>query len=67
MVLKYLVKNYPLQTLYFGIANIVANGLVMLRFVLRLPDLAVVLTLSSTVVLWVSQNMEDDYTYTLAL
>lgn len=33
MVLKYLVKDYPLQTLYFGIANIVANGLVMLRLV----------------------------------
>jgi hypothetical protein len=31
MVLKYLIKDYPLQTLYFGIANIVANGLVMLR------------------------------------
>lgn len=37
MVLKYLVKDYPLQTLYFGIANVVANGLVMLRFVLT-PD-----------------------------
>jgi hypothetical protein len=33
MVLKYLVKDYPMQTLYFGIANIVANGLVMLRYV----------------------------------
>jgi hypothetical protein len=33
MVLKYLIKEYPLQTLYFGIANVVANGLVMLRFV----------------------------------
>lgn len=33
MVLKYLIKQYPLQTLYFGIANVVANGLVMLRFV----------------------------------
>jgi hypothetical protein len=32
-VLKYLIKEYPLQTLYFGIANVVANGLVMLRFV----------------------------------
>ncbi|KAL1981306.1 hypothetical protein VTN96DRAFT_2799 [Rasamsonia emersonii] len=51
MVLKYVIKNYPLPTLYFGIANVVANSLVML----------------STVVLWVSQNMEDDYTYTLAL
>lgn len=34
MVLKYLVKDYPIQTLYFGIANVVANGLVMLRCVL---------------------------------
>jgi hypothetical protein len=33
MVLKYLVKDYPIQTLYFGIANVVANGLVMLRCV----------------------------------
>lgn len=31
MVLKYLIKDYPIQTLYFGIANVVANGLVMLR------------------------------------
>lgn len=31
MVLKYLINDYPLQTLYFGIANVVANGLVMLR------------------------------------
>ncbi|KAJ5934020.1 Vacuolar protein sorting-associated protein 68 [Penicillium verhagenii] len=51
MVLKYLIKDYPIQTLYFGIANVVANGLVML----------------SSIVLWVSQNMEDDYTYNLAL
>ena len=34
MVLKYLLKNYPLPTLYFGIANVIANGLVMLRSVL---------------------------------
>jgi hypothetical protein len=51
MVLKYLIKDYPIQTLYFGIANVVANGLVMM----------------SSVVLWVSQNIEDDYTYNLAL
>lgn len=34
MVLKYLIKDYPIQTLYFGIANVVANALVMLRYVL---------------------------------
>ncbi|CAG7997320.1 unnamed protein product [Penicillium nalgiovense] len=56
MVLKYLIKDYPIQTLYFGIANIVANGLVMLSY-----------SRSSSIVLWVSQNIEDDYTYNLAL
>jgi hypothetical protein len=31
MVLKYLIKDYPLKQLYFGIANVIANALVMLR------------------------------------
>lgn len=39
MVLKYLIKDYPITTLYFGIANVVANGLVMLRYVLVAPGL----------------------------
>jgi hypothetical protein len=51
MVLKYLVNDYEFRTIYMGIANVIANGLIML----------------SSVVLWVSQNMEDDYTYNLAL
>lgn len=51
MVLKYLFQDYALQTVYMGIANVVANGLVML----------------SCVVLWVAQSMEDEYTYNLAL
>ncbi|KZF21332.1 UPF0220-domain-containing protein [Xylona heveae TC161] len=51
MVLKYVVPDYPFPTLYFGVANVIANGLIML----------------SSVVLWISQNMEDDYTYNLAL
>ncbi|MCJ1406404.1 hypothetical protein MMC19_000469 [Ptychographa xylographoides] len=51
LVLKYVVPEYPFPTLYFGIANVITNGLIML----------------SSVVLWVSQNMEDDYTYNLAL
>ncbi|KAL8951726.1 MAG: hypothetical protein Q9222_002305 [Ikaeria aurantiellina] len=46
LVLKYVVPEYGFPALYFGIANVVANGLIML----------------SSVVLWVSQNMEDDYT-----
>ncbi|KAI5295318.1 hypothetical protein KEM52_001739 [Ascosphaera acerosa] len=51
LIIKYAIENYPFEQLYYGIANVVANGLVML----------------STVVLWVSQNIEDDYTYNLAL
>ena len=51
MVLKYLFMNYVFKTMYMGIANVVANGLIML----------------SSVVLWVSQNLEEDYTYSLSL
>ncbi|KAF2765330.1 vacuolar sorting protein-like protein Vps68 [Teratosphaeria nubilosa] len=51
MVLKYVVANAQWPALWFGVANVVANALVML----------------SSIVLWVSQNMEDDYTYNLAL
>ncbi|KAF2478927.1 vacuolar sorting protein-like protein Vps68 [Neohortaea acidophila] len=50
-VLKYVVTDALWPELWFGVANIVANALIML----------------SCVVLWVSQNMEDDYTYNLAL
>ena len=32
MVLKYIVHEYPFPTLYFGVANVIANGLVMLRY-----------------------------------
>ncbi|KAL9610312.1 MAG: hypothetical protein Q9167_004974 [Letrouitia subvulpina] len=51
LVLKYVVPQLDFPALYFGIANVVTNGLIMI----------------SSVVLWVSQNMEDDYTYNLAL
>ncbi|KAJ9622447.1 Vacuolar protein sorting-associated protein 68 [Taxawa tesnikishii (nom. ined.)] len=51
MVLKYVVPQYPFPTLWFGVANVIANALVSL----------------SSVILWVSQNMEDDYTYNLQL
>ncbi|KAH0137340.1 hypothetical protein KCU67_g10024, partial [Aureobasidium melanogenum] len=50
-VLKYFVPQYTFPTLWFGVANVIANILVSL----------------SSVVLWVSQNMEDDYTYNLQL
>ena len=32
MVLKYIVPGYPAHTLYFGVANVIANGLIMLRY-----------------------------------
>jgi hypothetical protein len=77
MVLKYLVKDYPIQTLYFGIANVVANGLIMLRCVSSENEnliwsglfeiMWLIVLFSSSIVLWVSQNIEDDYTYNLAL
>lgn len=31
LVLKYVVPEYPFPTLYFGIANVIANGFIMLR------------------------------------
>lgn len=68
MVLKYLVPAYPFPTLYFGVANVVANALIMLRHVLSIMVHDIDANIhSSSVVLWVSQNMEDDYTYNLAL
>lgn len=33
MVLKYVVPEYPWPTLWFGVANVLANALVMLRYV----------------------------------
>ncbi|RFU32219.1 hypothetical protein B7463_g4104, partial [Scytalidium lignicola] len=51
LVLKYVVPSVSWPTMYMGIANVLANGGVML----------------SSVVLWVSQNMEDEYAYNLAL
>ncbi|KAF9732101.1 hypothetical protein PMIN06_002653 [Paraphaeosphaeria minitans] len=51
LVLKYIVADYVWPTIWMGVGNVVANGLVML----------------SSAVLWVAQNMEDEYTYNLAL
>lgn len=50
-VLKYVVPGVPWPTLRMGVENVVANAGVML----------------SSVLLWVSQNMEDEYSYNLAL
>lgn len=51
MVLKYIVGGAEWPALWMGIANVVANALVSL----------------SSVVLWVSHNMEDEYSYNLQL
>lgn len=51
-VLKYVVDpGVPMPALLMGIENVVANALVGV----------------SSVVLWISQNMEDEYSYNLAL
>ncbi|KAK2032130.1 UPF0220-domain-containing protein [Colletotrichum somersetense] len=50
-VLKFVVQDVGMPALGMGIENVVANALVGL----------------SSVVLWVSQNMEDEYSYNLAL
>jgi len=51
MTLKYVVKEVGWPTLWFGVGNVVANCCIM----------------TSSAVLWVAQNMEDEYTYNLAL
>lgn len=52
LVLKYIiVEDVGARTVMMGTSNVISNGLVML----------------STVVLWISQNMEDEYSYNLAL
>jgi len=51
LVLKYVVPGAQWPTLGMGVANVGANAGVML----------------SSVVLWISQNIEDEYSYNLAL
>lgn len=50
-VLKFVVADVQWPMMGMGVENVVANALVGL----------------SSVVLWVSQNMEDEYSYNLAL
>jgi hypothetical protein len=50
-VMRFVVPGVEMPALGMGIENVVANGLIGL----------------SSVVLWVSQNMEDEYSYNLAL
>jgi hypothetical protein len=51
MILKYIIPGYPFPTLWFGVANVVCNGLIML----------------SAIILWISVNTEDEYQYQLRL
>ncbi|KAL9049692.1 MAG: hypothetical protein Q9162_007086 [Coniocarpon cinnabarinum] len=51
LALKYVIRGVGWPVLWLGVGNLVANGLVM----------------GSSVCLWVSQNLEEDYTYSLAL
>lgn len=51
LVLNFIVAEAQGRTLWMGLANVLGNACVMI----------------SCFILWVSQNMEDDYTYNLAL
>lgn len=50
-ILKFLMKNIGFPTLQMGVSNIICNCCVML----------------SCIILWLSQNIEDEYSYSLAL
>jgi hypothetical protein len=70
LVLKYLVHHYPFPTLGFGVSNVVANGLIMLRYVsLRVYRVSFGGDVDgSSVVLWIAQNVaEDEYAYNLQI
>lgn len=68
LVMKYIVPDYTWPTIWMGIGNVVANALIMLRYALEIVDARRRLTIrNSSAVLWIAQNMEDEYTYNLAL
>jgi len=51
LVLKYVMKEASWPTMWFGVAGVCASAGIM----------------ASSAILWVAQNMEDEYTYNLAL
>ncbi|AOW04393.1 hypothetical protein LXG23DRAFT_20586 [Yarrowia lipolytica] len=51
LVLKYALPGYSMPTLGMGVANVICNASVMV----------------SCVLLWVAQNIEDEYSYSLSL
>jgi hypothetical protein len=73
-VLKFVVPGVSMPALGMGIENLVSNALVGVRYVCHV---LVMLTCyncdealiwpPSSVVLWVSQNMEDEYSYNLSI
>lgn len=67
LVMKYIVPGYVWPTIWMGVGNVVGNALVMLRYVDCGTRMRLRLTLHSSAVLWIAQNMEDEYTYNLAL
>lgn len=54
LVLKYVVPDYGFPALYFGIANVVSNGLIMLRFVQSSVCIDRALDVDSAVAPWSS-------------
>lgn len=50
-ILKYLMKNYGFPTLGMGVSNVTCNACIMF----------------SCIVLWLAQNIEDEFSYSLAL
>lgn len=67
LVMKYIVPDYAWPTIWMGVGNVVGNALVMLRYVDNGTRRRLGLTPRSSAVLWIAQNMEDEYTYNLAL
>lgn len=69
-VLKFIVPGVGMPALSMGIENVVSNALVGVRYVwasISGVETTLYLPHHSSVVLWVSQNMEDEYSYNLSL
>lgn len=51
LILKFLLKHYSYPTLGMGVSNVICNGAIML----------------SCITLWLAQNIEDEYSYSLGI
>lgn len=68
LVLKYLVHDYPFPTLGFGVSNVVANALVMLRYLFFLLVLSLYifcLRVYSPFPYWREPLLVSDFLYLL--